>query len=330
MGSLSIGNCNVRRRVTVTCLVVLVWALLQLVRSSGSLPYKNARRFGRVPDRSRSYVFYATQDIYACSVLVNVHVLRNLLHTRYRIAAILSAEVAPEIQHAMEEAGVDVYEETPPLLHQDSIAYYRDCLLKLKAFKMHELDPSLKEIVVLDSDQFIMHNIDDLFDVHYINYTAPSAYWIDHLWLASTCVLIRLDPLLWKDIEAATRSIGPGRFDMEIVNDLFRVPSQILSGSYVTLDSAWGDWILPNWFDTKKTASRVEAKSTRASSRELEDLYHHQAKIIHFTVVGKPWMHDVEGLRKLRPSAHPLLTELFRRWRTIAMEMCPLKLIDHV
>ncbi|KAG9842688.1 hypothetical protein KCU77_g9653, partial [Aureobasidium melanogenum] len=95
-----------------------------------------------------AYVFYATQDVYACSVLVNIHQLRFIHKTPHRIFVLITSEVSPFYFSAFEDSGATISLQTPPSLanNTEGAGYYKDCLLKLYAFKMQEIDPSLQKI----------------------------------------------------------------------------------------------------------------------------------------------------------------------------------------
>ncbi|KUI56475.1 Glucose N-acetyltransferase 1 [Cytospora mali] len=157
---------------------------------------------------------------------------------------------------ALQDADVTVHiEETPhpsPLLG----GYYEDCLLKLLAFKMHKLDPSLKRVLLLDSDQLILKHFDNLFsDLPTVDLAAPRAYWLsqEQAAFSSAFMLITLSDRLWGVVNKTIPIDGsdakdPVRADMDILNDELGGTAMILSGEYVTLNSHWEDWKTPNWF----------------------------------------------------------------------------------
>ncbi|PHH92962.1 hypothetical protein CDD83_3120 [Cordyceps sp. RAO-2017] len=307
-----------------------LWAQLKTRQSSGQL-------FRHPLDRSRAYVFYATNDIYACSVMVNVHILRHTLRTRYRVSVLISHEVSSDIRRGLDAMGAAVLVQDPPPLHQDTdVPYYKDCLLKLMAFKMHELDSSLNQILVLDSDQLILKNLDDTFDLPAPEFAAPSAYWLGNNQMSSTCMLIRPNASLWNRVEPALASVGVQRYDMDIVNDLFRSQNYRLSESYNTLNSHWEDWNVPHWFRAENRSSPItslspsdEIKPQPASDQDLKALYR-QAKVLHFSAVGKPWDLSVAELIKERPNAHPLLQHQWKAWRSTANKICPRHFVDDI
>ncbi|EQK99777.1 hypothetical protein G6O67_008001 [Ophiocordyceps sinensis] len=290
-------------------------------------------------DNSKAFVFYATKDMYACSVLVNVHILRNVVHSRHRIAVLVSEDVYPELRLRLEAQNATVLTETPPPLHGDThVPYYKDCLLKLMAFKMHQLDPLLKQILVLDSDQLIMQNLDDTFDMTDEEFTAAPAYWLgDNKTMSSTCMLIRPSPSLWDRVRPAMDSIGFDKYDVDLINDLFRHQDHRLPGSYATINSHWENWDVPGWFrperDTAPTPTHTsllpQPSPGRATENDLEAL-NRQAKVVHFSAVGKPWTYDTDQVRRERPEAHPVLIQQWETWRSIAVQTCPNWLVSHV
>jgi alpha-N-acetylglucosamine transferase len=99
-----------------------------------------------------SYVFYATNDDYACSALVNVQRLQTLFHTTARIVLLATSSVSDPFLAAFRARNVTVFIHEAPPLADGSVDYYQDVLLKLISFKLHHFDPSLKRILVLDAD----------------------------------------------------------------------------------------------------------------------------------------------------------------------------------
>ncbi|GAB1731858.1 hypothetical protein NU195Hw_g5175t1 [Hortaea werneckii] len=197
-----------------------------------------------------AYAFYATSDSYACSALVNIYRLQHELGTKLPIHMLVSDGVSSPYIQSFEAAGVFVHhEETPKLKSSIMGSYYEDCLLKLLAFKLHALDPRLKRVLALDSDQLVMQNLDHLFaGLPEVDLAAPRAYWLSRDFLASTFMMISLSDRLWKTVEDALDTIGYDKFDMDLINDLLGDTVMMLSGEYVTLNSHWEDWNLPKWY----------------------------------------------------------------------------------
>ncbi|KAH7121646.1 nucleotide-diphospho-sugar transferase [Dactylonectria macrodidyma] len=303
-----------------------------------ALIYIFARRHGSEgarPEASspNAYVFYAAQDAYACSVLVNIYLLKTAYQTKHRIVVLLSKDVSAKYRYYIKSLGAEVIREDPMPLHPESSDYYRGCLLKLAAFRMHEIDPTIRRILVLDSDQLILKDLDHLFDLPPTDFAAPRAYWLDKAFLSSTLMLIQPTPKLWSQIQQTVATLPPYQYDMDIVNSLFGDMAARLPSSYVVLNNHWEDWTLPSWFSSagiaSTTTSAPSAPSQTASDKDLQDLLS-QSYVLHFTAVGKPWMHDAWAVSELKPYAHPLLHRQWEEWRLIAMDVCPKGLIDHL
>lgn len=274
------------------------------------------------PSAYNAYVFYAHSDNYACSVLVNAHILQHLMGTRYRIFAIISDGISRTMQDALAAKNISLIKETPLPLHANSIPYYEGCLLKLAAFRMHEYDSSIQRLLVLDADQLILRNLDMIFDTQMTDFMAPTAYWISNDTITSTCMLIQPGKPMWDRVKAAAKSIKSDKYDMDLINDLFAERGDRLSERYVTLNSHWEDWNIPLWMGPRSS-------NGTAIDQQLRALYD-QAAIIHFTAAGKPWMHDTQALREQKPDAHPLMVEQWARWRSLALQNCPAGILDHV
>ncbi|KAF1351190.1 alphaN-acetylglucosamine transferase [Delphinella strobiligena] len=251
-----------------------------------------------------AYVFYATQDSYACSVLVNIQRLQDVLHTEHRIFVLASHDVSPEYITLFEQRNVTVSMQTPPELADGSSWYYKGCLLKLFAFKMHLIDSTLKKVIALDSDQLVLQNLDHLFESSIdVDLAAPRAYWIAKEAISSTFLLIQLSDRLWHMVEEAIRTVTLNNYDMDLVNQLLGDTVMMLPGQFITPNSHWEDWNLPKWFHA--------TNGTPAAS------------VLHFFGLGKPWTYRLEDVEILRPGAHPLFLKQFRLWRETARNVCP-------
>ena len=214
-------------------------------------------------DSPYAYVFYATMETYACSVLVNIERLQNVLHTRHRIFVLVSPDVPAVYIQAFQRRHVTVSIQTPPELAEGSSYYYHDCLLKMLAFKMHRIEPSIKKVIALDSDQLIMQNLDHLFESSVqVDLAAPRAYWIARDVITTAFMLISLSDQLWETVEHAMKTIKTDKYDMDLIQDLLADTVMMLPGSFVTLNSHWEDWNLPKWFHTTETKRNVTQGNT--------------------------------------------------------------------
>lgn len=312
-----------------------------------------------------AYVFYATSIPYACSALVNIQQLQNLGST-VPIHVLVSDQVPQTYMKAFEVANATTHLEEIQKLPLYQNVYYEDCLMKLLAFKMHTLDPALKRVLLFDSDQLILKHFDYLFsDIPLVDLAAPRAYWLEDseekAVFSSAFMLISLSNRLWDKVNKTMQNVknlgrAEDRVDMEILNEELGDTATILSGEYVTLNSHWEDWGIPNWYHPKDvqnashTQQRNDAKKDTKLGRptnlneDLESLSSERARmahsedseiykqlvelykyvpIIHFTALGKPWTYSVDEVTERRQEAHPAFADQFSRWRKIAEEVCP-------
>lgn len=200
-----------------------------------------------------AYVFYATNDNYACSVLVNIHRLKQLLHTTIAIHVLATEDVSEDVLQAVGATGAVLHIQSPPAMPEDAVHYYKDSLLKLRAFEMHKLSPGLTRVLALDADQLVMKNMDDLFvNLPEVDLAAPRAYWLKKDWISSTFMLINLSDRLWATVQKAMQNnmlnTQTTRYDMDLVNDALGDTVMMLSGEYVCLNSHFEDWNLPRWY----------------------------------------------------------------------------------
>lgn len=200
------------------------------------------------PENGFAYVFYATEDQYACAALVNIHRLQEDLQTQLRVIVLVSSIVSSYYLDALHQRNVTVVTHEPPALAQGSVDYYRDVLLKLVSFKLHRMDPSLKRVLALDSDQLVMKNLDAVFHLPHVDLAAPRAYWVGKDAICSAFMLIELSDRLADRVEAGLKGIRLDEYDMDLVNRLLGEEVMMLPGRYVTLNSHWEAWDLPKWY----------------------------------------------------------------------------------
>ena len=219
------------------------------------------------PENGFAYVFYASSDVHACSVLVNIHRFQNAFNVRLPIHVLASPNVTDDYLEALRSTKVAVYTDlarldTPNMSNDRELS-----MLKLAAFDIHSLDPSLKRVLALDGDQLIMKNLDRLFEQFpTANIAAPRAYWIPNQFLASTFMMINLSDDLLRVAERVLNNTLSDNFELDrISGSVERVA--ILSGEYVTLNSHWGDWNLPGFYQPSQDINMTTVELVNELSR---------------------------------------------------------------
>lgn len=328
---------------------------------------QNAVQLDRVPpDFSASpfaYVFYATQDDYACSILVNVDRLNNLFNTSHRIIVLVKPSLPSHYLTTLTAQNATVIPYEPPPLADGNVSYYQDVLLKLVGFRLHHYIPSLKRVLILDADQLILQSLDHIFGLPEVDVAAPRAYWQSE-GFTSAFILATLSDRLWDKISNGLSTIDHDVFDMDLMNKLFAKTLLVLPGDYTTLNSHWETNDIPSWWQgdepvqthfpsppkplpplhavhkgTNQTLTSLERDMLEAMGKEkfekakmeerrerLNDVLFDvvtDVKVLHFTAVGKPWSYQVSDIESMKPLAHPLLAEQFRTWRSAAKAICP-------
>jgi hypothetical protein len=219
-----------------------------------------------VPASPYAYVFYAIDNLYACSALVNIHRLLSF-RTRHRIHLLASPKLSDRYIEVFEALNVTVTVLDPPLLPGNPMEdYYDGCLLKLIAFRMHMIDSNLRRVIVLDADQLILRSLDSLFELPSVDLAAPRAYWIAKDAFASTMMVIEPSERLWKRVSHGIENLKPGEYDMDLVNQLLGDTVLMLPGSYVVLNSHWENWNVPRWFrPDRKGVDEVGPKAQKVA-----------------------------------------------------------------
>ena len=266
-------------------------------------------------------MFYATSDTYACSALVNAHRLRNRLHSTVPIILIAGPRVTTSAARTFEAHGVRVVRDKAPPLGPNSVEYYEEVLLKLRALQLHHVDPALRRVVVLDSDQLVRKNLDHLFALPRADIAAPLMYWGGGGGVTTTLMVAALDDALWAIVDGALHHMRADEYDMDLVNRVLQQRLLVLPGRYCTLNSHWEAHDIPGWF-------RGTRLSAGAASADLAALYD-DVEVLHFTAMGKPWNVVPAEIRETKPDVHPLFIEQFVDWHRDALEVCrPFYVVD--
>ncbi|KAA8908200.1 nucleotide-diphospho-sugar transferase, partial [Sphaerosporella brunnea] len=272
------------------------------------------------PAPSHAYVFYATEDTYACSALINAHIIRNVHNSTLPIYLLASPGVSAEALIAINDIGITVVHDVAPPLGEKAAAYYSEVLLKLRAFQLHHVNPALNRIIVLDSDQLVRKSLDHLFELPPADVAAPLMYWGGNTGVTTTLMVAALNEQLWGIINGALHHMRPDEYDMDLVNRVLQKRLMILPGRYCTLNSHWESNDTPGWFKGYKT-------QPNATPKELEELYQ-QVEVLHYTAMDKPWNVDPEKIVEYREIlgksvVHPLFVQQFAEWHRYAAELCP-------
>lgn len=147
---------------------------------------------------------------------------------------------------------------------------------------MHHIDPSLRRVIVLDSDQLILKPLDHLFHMDDLNVdlAAPRAYWIAKETFSTAFMVITLSNRVWRKVEQALENIRINQYDMDIANEVFGDEVLMLPGSFVALNSHWEDWNLPRWFHGPEIVAQVSNGTgmREVAKFENEDLNKRQEK----------------------------------------------------
>lgn len=281
----------------------------------------------------RAYAFYAAEDHYWCSALVNIRRLRDTGADPSVPAVIIVPDafpITPARLAAAEKVGARVH--TVPRLGGGVTGYYHDCMTKLYIFNMTEFD----RVIYMDSDSLVLHNMDDLFGLPEADMSAPRAYWLNpgrlkdgcggegwakangpevgmQMKFTSAVMIVQPSARVWERITSKYFSGGgeklpAGWFDMDLLNVEFKDEVALLRGETVLALS--GHWAAAG------TDQVDSAFKGRISQEELWN----QTRVVHFSP-NKPWT-GAAAIRSIRPGAHPRFYEAFEVWEKVAKEVC--------
>jgi hypothetical protein len=245
-----------------------------------------------------AYVFWATSDMYACSALIGIRRLIDF-HTPHKLHILVTEGVSEPYREEFEKFNVTVHEvEVPEHPHPNPNAKALRLnqttemnLVKLHAFRMHQLDDKVRRVVIMDADQFIYHPLDTLFSSPEADLAAPRNYWdrgeASAGMLATTLMVINPSDRVWKSVETEVKNLVLGEYADVVVNRVFKDSAAILPGAYGAVDDHWYFWYLPKWYRPeidKFAISQIEDYS----KADLKDLW----RVINMHMEEKPKTQD--------------------------------------
>lgn len=247
-----------------------------------------------------AYVFYATNDNYAISILILLQHLEKIgLPENCDIIVIyLDRHVSENILQKMRNHNIKLYKiEKIPLCRSE---YFKYCLVKLKVFTLI----AYKRVLYMDADSIPIQNMSELFHLDFNKkIAAPLCWWEKDPFhgdkITSLLLLVKPSMDLWKRIEKYFPVLQEKNiYDMDIINQEFLYHSKdlcILPPVYGCLNSEWEDKHTRFYFgDPDKSLDNI--------------------KLVHYTALGKPWIYKPEEVKELRPNAHPIFYRLWEKW----------------
>lgn len=243
------------------------------------------------PQHRYAVVFYATDEMYAISALVFMHLLRKAGLREDADVVVLHRPLGPAVLGRMRESGFVTVAtpEFPPAQGR----YYRHSLLKLAVLGLTRYE----RVVYVDSDAVPLKSLDPLFTFPFDGpIAAPIAYWLPQPFWGSYLMVVKPSAGLRSRAEKHyTHAAIKPYYDMDIINAEFGGEICSLPIECVCLNSEWEDVEHPGFF-----GDPIQAYS--------------KVSVVHFTALGKPWFYSQEAALRLRPKAHPIFHDLWRKW----------------
>lgn len=237
-----------------------------------------------------AYMTYATDSNYTLGSIVLFRRLRDL-RCNGDFVLLHSHRLRPDHWLALRMLGVETEKQAKVGFIQH--AYYQDVLVKLNIFKETDYD----KIIYMDSDGMPMKNMDDLFDLPY-DISIPIAYWSDSNYVTTALMVVRPSKDYHKRLERHfPDAVEKNWFDMDMVNHEFQKEIHVLPAQYAVLNSEF------------------EGNRGFTYFGSFLDAYQ-KAYYIHFTAIGKPWVHSVAEVDRLVQDSrvHTLMLDLWRLW----------------
>ncbi|CAK4122983.1 unnamed protein product [Aphanomyces euteiches] len=190
----------------------------------------------------------------------------------------------------------------------DRIQRLRDLTSKSSSWICGVNKRGYDRVIYLDSDAWVHRNLDHLFSLGDAILWAPRAYYLgEKLFFGSTLLVISPSNAAFQKIKDALASHAKQNyFDMDVLNDLWRLDCGYLPSHYVVL-----------------TPTIVEEPTFGFANRSerINKTYVH-----HFTMgygLHKPWLTQRYQLENRNPDFEPLFYDLFFMYYDAAAELCP-------
>ncbi|KAJ3162658.1 hypothetical protein HDU86_003631 [Geranomyces michiganensis] len=264
--------------------------------------------------RKLAYVFYVTNDQYACACLA---IVASLKHVGYRadaaLVALVTSGVSSRRLQQLRDMGIRT-DAVDVVRNENGGAdpTWKDSLTRLWVFKLVEFD----RIIVLDVDGTVVKPLDHLFDLPPAPLWAARAYWLPQPFFQSTLYVIQPSKQLY-DAQIATHERiqreEPDRsmFDMDITNEAFSDSVALLPGSLALLNGVF-----------KASAGATEPVYGTGTVADMAAV----VAYVHFTEApgggyGKPWSLPGRHIAT-NPDSHPLFSKLFTDYWAREDELC--------
>ncbi|KAJ3161388.1 hypothetical protein HDU86_007170 [Geranomyces michiganensis] len=264
--------------------------------------------------RKLAYVFYVTNDQYACACLA---IVASLKHVGFRADAALVALVTSGVssRRLQQLRDMGIRTDTVDVVRSENSGAdptWKDSLTRLWVFKLVEFD----RIIALDVDGTVVKPLDHLFDLPPAPLWAARAYWLPQPFFQSTLYVIQPSKQLY-DAQIATHERiqheEPGRsmFDMDMTNEAFSDSVALLPGSLALLNGVF-----------KASAGATEPVYGTGTVADMAAV----VAYVHFSEApgggyGKPWSLPGRHIAT-NPNSHPLFSQLFTDYWAREDELC--------
>ncbi|KAI8822473.1 nucleotide-diphospho-sugar transferase [Fimicolochytrium jonesii] len=259
--------------------------------------------------RRLAYVFYVTNDQYACASLVLADsIVKAGKRPDIPFTALYTDEVSESYRNRLLGSGMKI-QRVQTVRTSTGDPTWATSMTRNIVFNMTEYD----RIIVLDSDALVITSLDSLFDLPSYPLYAARAYWIKQPFFQSTLYVIEPSTALYEKqekvfLEASAK--GETLFDMDVANRAFGDMIGLLPGTIATLN---GDFKAPK---TGPSAANPLITVDQAAK---------SPKYVHFSEspgggYGKPWGRGRSV--STNPDSHPLFEELFHKFWAGQDKLC--------
>ncbi|KAF0729144.1 hypothetical protein Ae201684P_010622 [Aphanomyces euteiches] len=254
-----------------------------------------------------AYMLYATDARTVCNAIIMAHNIRKMgTPTSIPIVTLVSWSVAHDVIQRLRDAQIEAIPVEPwTQTHANHPNEWTESLTKLRIFQERGYD----KIIYLDSDAWVHRNLDHLFALGDAPLWAPHAYYFSPQYVfASTLLVFSPSNRLFHDMERAVANPtrpDPDYYDMDVLNDSFKLDCGYLPNHYVVL-------------------SYTLIEPTKWSFGSKEERFA-KTYVTHFSPgagVGKPWNTPRDAFHG-QQGDYLLVKALYEAYWHAEDELCP-------
>lgn len=255
-----------------------------------------------------SFVTYLGSDNYLPGTLAIFYSLKQV-KSKYHLTVMVSENVSMRVCKVLSEKQIKIVKIqslipnnfTGQVNAKEGYAQWNNTFSKLYAFNLTQFD----KIVFLDSDMFLIHNVDNLFELPHLSAV-----------IAGKSYPGNQD---WQDMNSGLMVIIPNKSDFKkLLNTLSEYTSSHKFGDQDIINHTFPDWPNKHYLHLSEKYNVIARFEPFYRSRKFPVF------VIHFTGNKKPWMYSKGDLIQYKIKLITKQLILFKNMKGISQSLCDL------